>query len=156
MVFSVTHITNYTYNAPVSHGHNIATLRARDSQGQKLLDYQMDIDPTPSEVSERLDFFGNYITRFSIQEEHTSLKVTTKSLIERNFDSFYQMVFSDACSSINLARALELLKTNSPEVLEAKQFILDSIFIRRANKRIRDYAQVSFRLIGRFLKLPMS
>lgn len=156
MVFNVTHITNYTYNAPVSHGHNIATLRPRDSKGQKLLDYHMEIDPNPAEVSERLDFFGNYITRFSIQEEHTSLKVTTKSLIERNFNSFYQMVFSDACSSINLGRALELLKTNSPEVLEAKQFILDSIFIRRANKRIRDYAQVSFRLIGRFLKLPMS
>mgnify|MGYP003668722020 FL=1 len=33
----------------------------------------------------------------------------------------------------------------SPEILEAKQYTLESIFIRRTDKNIRDYAELSFK-----------
>ncbi|MGB6150703.1 MAG: transglutaminase N-terminal domain-containing protein, partial [Pricia sp.] len=61
MKFKLSHSTTYEYNAPVSFCHNIATLRPRASKGQQLLDYQIQITPQPSEISERTDFFGNHI-----------------------------------------------------------------------------------------------
>lgn len=145
MVFNVTHITTFKYNAPVNYCHNIATLRPRNSDGQELMDYKIQINPKPAEISERVDFFGNYITRFSIQTQHDTLKVTTKSKIVRDYGAKYDSFFSDACSMVTMNDALYILKGNAPEVIEAKQFVLESIFIRRIDKKIKDYAELSFK-----------
>lgn len=144
MVFNVTHITTYKYNAPVNYCHNIATLRPRNSDGQELLDYKIQINPKPAEITERVDFFGNYITRFSIQTQHDTLKVTTKSKIVRDYGAKYDSFFSDACKRVTMNDALYVLKGNDPAVIEAKQFILESIFIRKIDKSIKEYAERSF------------
>lgn len=145
MIFNVTHITTYKYNAPVSYCHNIATLRPRESKGQELLDYKIKVSPEPSEISERIDFFGNYITRFSIQTEHTTLKVTTKSTIQRDYAQFHESFHSPACQSVTMNHAVAALRGMHPEILEAKQFLLESIFIRKTDKAIKEYAEISFK-----------
>lgn len=145
MIFNVKHTTKYEYNAPVIYCHNIATLRPRESKGQQLLDYNIQITPQPAEISERIDFFGNYITRFSIQTEHIELKVTTKSKIVRNYAQFQDSFFSEACRGITLDQTLLALRSTDPDILDARQYILESIFIRRADDSIRDYAEVSFK-----------
>ncbi len=145
MIFNITHTTQYEYNAPVSYCHNIATLRPRISKGQELLDYKIDISPEPSELSERIDFFGNYITRFSIQTRHTVLKVEIKSKVVRDYARYHESFYTDACKGVSLIGALEALKNNDTEVLEAKQFVLESIFIRRTDDAIKKYAEVSFK-----------
>jgi transglutaminase-like putative cysteine protease len=145
MIFNVTHITTYRYNAPVSYCHNIATLRPRKSKGQELLDYKIEIAPEPSELSERIDFFGNYITRFSIQTEHTTLKVITKSTIQRNYAQFHESFYSAACQSVTMNDALIALRGTHPEILDEKQFLLESIFIRKTDSAIKAYAEVSFK-----------
>ncbi|MRI02547.1 transglutaminase family protein [Kriegella sp. EG-1] len=147
MIFNVTHTTTYKYNAPVNYCHNIATLRPRESKGQELLDYKIEITPTPAEISERIDFFGNYITRFSIQSEHKELKVTTKSKVVRNYSQFQDSFFSPTCKRITLNEALMALSITNGDIdlMESKQFILESIFIKRADENIRDYAKLSFK-----------
>ena len=145
MIFNLKHTTKYEYNAPVIYGHNIATLRPRESPGQQLLDYKIQITPQPAEISERIDFFGNYITRFSIQTEHIELKVTTKSKIVRDYAQFQDSFYSEACRGVTLDQALLALNSLDPVVLDAKQYILESIFIRRADDSIRNYAEVSFK-----------
>ncbi|MEG3655772.1 transglutaminase family protein [Arenibacter palladensis] len=145
MIFNVKHTTKYEYNAPVIYCHNIATLRPRESKGQQLLDYKIQITPQPAEISERIDFFGNYITRFSIQTEHIELKVTTKSKIVRNYAQFQDSFFSEACREITLDQTLLALRSTDPDILDARQYILESIFIGRADDNIRDYAEVSFK-----------
>ena len=145
MIFQVIHSTKYAYNAPVSYCHNIATLRPRPSMGQQLLDYSIEIGPEPSEITERVDFFGNYITRFSIQTEHKQLEVRTQSKIERNYNQFYDSFFSPKCKDVTLNDALLALRANTADVIEAKQFILESIFIRRTDGNIKHYAEVSFK-----------
>ena len=145
MIFNVTHTTNYKYDAPVSYCHNIATLRPRDSKGQQLLDYNIEVSPKPSEISERQDFFGNYITRFAIQQEHKELKVVTRSKIDRDFSPYEKAIFSQNCKGITLDSALMSLNSTHTCILDAKQYILESIFIKRANTGIRKYAEVSFR-----------
>lgn len=145
MIFNVTHITTYKYNAPVSYCHNIATLRPRESKGQELLAYKIKITPEPSEISERIDFFGNYITRFSIQKEHTTLKVTTKSTVQRDYARFHESFYSPACQSVTMNDAVSALQGMHPEILEAKQFLLESMFIRKTDKVIKQYAEISFK-----------
>lgn len=145
MIFNITHITTYKYNAPVSYCHNIATLRPRESKGQELLDYKIRVSPQPSELSERIDFFGNYITRFSIQTEHTTLKVTTKSTIQRDYNEVHNSFYGQACQSVTIDNARLALRGMQPEIIEAKQFLLESILIRRTDKLIREYAELSFK-----------
>lgn len=145
MEFILTHTTHYKYNDLVSHGINMATLKPRKVLGQELLNYTIKIFPEPSDITERVDFFGNYVTYFSLQHPHKSLKVTTKSHIVRDFEPFYQDYFSNACQQITIAQAREALNQLHPEILEAKQYILDSVFIKRISNEIKSYAEVSFR-----------
>jgi len=145
MIFNVTHSTTYKYNAPVSYCHNIATLRPRESKGQELLDYKIKVSPEPSEISERMDFFGNYITRFSIQTEHRTLKVTTKSTIQRDYAQFHDSFYSPACQLVTMNDALSALQGMHPDIMEAKQFLLESIFIRKTDIAIKQYAELSFK-----------
>ena len=144
MIYKVTHTTKYEYNAPVSYCQNIATLRPRPSLGQDLLEYNIQVDPEPAELSERIDFFGNYITRFAIQTEHKVLTVTTKSLVKREYSKLYESFQTEKCRSITLEQALLGLRSTDTEVLAAKQYILESIFIRRVDESISDYAKISF------------
>ncbi len=83
MIYQLSHTTSYNYESGVTFCHNIATLKPKSMLGQTLIDYQLEISPEPTEISERLDFFGNTVTRFSIQKLHTELKVTAKSKIIR-------------------------------------------------------------------------
>jgi len=145
MKFSVKHSTKYTYNAFVSFCHNIATIKPRNSKGQTLLSYNLHIDPNPADISSRIDFFGNNITRFSIQEPHKELHVIAESIIERSYDSVRNSFFSDECKKVTLKEAYEKLnKTNDVVILEAKQYILESIFIRNISNAMKEYALVSF------------
>ena len=147
MIFTVAHSTKYSYNAPVSYGHNLATLRPRPSKGQELLDFNITISPQPAEISERIDFFGNFITHFSIQAEHEVLEVVTKSKVDRNYEQFHDTFQTDECKGMTMKRGLEILQLipASLEVLAAQQYTLESIFIRKTDKAIRLYAEESFK-----------
>ncbi|WP_405328714.1 transglutaminase N-terminal domain-containing protein [Leeuwenhoekiella sp. LLG6367-2.1] len=145
MLYSISHTTKYDYDAPVSYCHNIAVLKSRRSLGQELLEYKIHISPEADEISERVDFFGNYITRFSIQKEHTQLKVTTVSKIRREYEQFKNDFRSDVCSKISLDQAKKSLLKTEPDILEAKQFALESIFIKKTDEAISNYAKESFK-----------
>ncbi|MBP0905325.1 transglutaminase N-terminal domain-containing protein [Mariniflexile gromovii] len=145
MEFTVSHTTSYEYESGVTFCHNIATLKPKSIVGQTLLDYQLIISPTPAEITERLDFFGNTITRFSIQQHHTELKVTALSKILRDSSLQPDIESSATGKTITLETALESLKTNSPEHIDEKQFILESIFIAKISPEMKAYAEVSFK-----------
>lgn len=146
MEFDITHITEYSYSDEVVFCHNISTIKPRISPGQKLLEYNINISPQPSDFSERVDFFGNNITRFSIQKEHKKLSVTSKCKIIRDYESIRNSFLSTACTSITLKQALETLDNDNSLVnLEAKQFRLDSILIRNSKANIKEYALQSFK-----------
>ena len=145
MKFSVKHSTKYTYNAFVSFCHNIATIKPRNSAGQTLLSYNLHVDPNPADISERTDFFGNTITRFSIQQPHKELHVIAESIIDRSYDVVRDSFFSEACKKVTLNDAYTMLKGNSDlTILEAKQYTLESIFIRNISNAMKEYALESF------------
>ncbi|SFD34458.1 transglutaminase family protein [Algibacter pectinivorans] len=145
MLFQISHTTSYIYEVGVTFCHNIATIKPKDMLGQKVVDYKLEISPTPTEFSEKLDFFGNTITRFSIQEQHKTLKVTALSKILRDHTLEPDIYKSESGPKITLIEALAALKTENRGHLDIKQFVLESILIANITKDIRAYAEVSFK-----------
>lgn len=144
MIFAISHTTRYRYNAPVSFCHNIGTIHPRTCAGQEIIDFKLKITPEPAEISERKDFFGNIITRFSIQQQHQELKVVATSKVDRQYTVVRNSFFSDAAKKITVTEALSALHKNDLDILDAKQFVLESILIRNTNDTIKQYAEVSF------------
>lgn len=145
MKFQLSHITSYKYESGVTFCHNIATIKPKNMLGQTLEEYKLEISPTPAEISERLDFFGNTVTRFSIEKHHTELKVNAISKVTRDYALQPDIEKSISGKTMTLAEGLKILKTNNAETIDAKQFILESIFITHISAEIKAYAEVSFK-----------
>ena len=143
MIYQVSHTTSYNYEHGVSFCHNIATLKPKNVLGQTLLEYELQITPTPDELSEKIDFFGNTITRFSIQKQHTELKVKAISKVQRNCNEIPNIYDDIEAQNITLEKTLKILDTTSSDILEAKQFCLESVLIANISPEIKAYAQVS-------------
>ncbi|MEP3839165.1 MAG: transglutaminase family protein [Algibacter sp.] len=145
MLYQISHTTSYLYEVGVTFCHNIATIKPKDILGQTVVDYKLDISPTPTEFSEKIDFFGNTITRFSIQEQHKTLKVTALSKILRDHTLEPDIYKSESGQKITLIEALAALKIETRGHLHIKQFELESILIANISKDIRTYAEASFK-----------
>tara|TARA_R110000868_G_scaffold267723_2_gene527021 strand:+ start:3821 stop:4711 length:891 start_codon:yes stop_codon:yes gene_type:complete len=144
MVYQLSHTTSYKYQSGVTFCHNIATIRPKNLVGQTVLEYELEISPEPTEISEKTDFFGNTITRFSIQKFHKKLIVTAKSKVLRDNTLQPDIYTSEIVKSITLDDALLEMKSINPEILEVKQYVLESILIANISSEIEAYAKVSF------------
>ncbi|RXP55483.1 transglutaminase family protein [Lutibacter sp. HS1-25] len=145
MVFDIIHTTKYKYEDGASFCHNLATLKPKNIPGQTVLEYNLFISPTPNDISERLDFFGNTITRFSIQEFHKELEVTAKSKVLRDFAVQLLDFDVEKAKKITVKEAKELLIGCTEELIDAKQFTLKSPLISSISKEIKAYAKISFK-----------
>nr|WP_239031391.1 MULTISPECIES: transglutaminase family protein [unclassified Modicisalibacter] len=133
------HTTRYTYSAPVTLCHNEARMLPRELPWQRCEASQVSITPRPAVRSERSDFFGNRVMYFAIQDIHSSLEVTVRTRLETlprpPLPGAMAGDWRD-CRAI-LAQAAER------RCLQARQFRLDSPFIRR-HPRLAAYAAPSF------------
>ncbi|MDO6737501.1 transglutaminase family protein [Wenyingzhuangia sp. 2_MG-2023] len=145
MLYKINHTTCYDYDEGVTFCHNIAILKPKNIIGQNLVNYNLDISPAPIVFSEREDFFGNTVTRFSIQEYHKQLKVTATSKVDRNMALAPNIDFFSDAKKITLSETLQLLKQVDPKSLEARQFQLESVLIHTIGQEIKDYALKSFK-----------
>lgn len=80
-LYRITHVTRYRYDAPVVISRQLAHLRPRDGSAQRCLRHRLAIAPQPQERIERLDYFGNPVTQFSIEQPHDSLEVVAESIV---------------------------------------------------------------------------
>src|SRR5271163_4741738 len=78
MIYKLLHRTSYRYKYPVSVGNHVACLKPRSSPHQQLLNYQLDIRPLPATRTERVDYYGNLLCFFTIQEPHKELVVEAR------------------------------------------------------------------------------
>jgi transglutaminase-like putative cysteine protease len=81
-MFRVVHRTAYEYSRPMGDGFSIATLLPRDTPWQSVLSTSFEVEPTPDELEERADRFGNRILRFGVHRAHTSLVVVSDSQVD--------------------------------------------------------------------------
>lgn len=75
MNYQVRHVTTYDYSEPVSLSHHLVHLTPRPDDGQRCLQRELKITPTPLFRRERIDSYGNRVTYFSIEEPHRRLCV---------------------------------------------------------------------------------
>ncbi len=140
MEYQITHITEYEYFQPIAICHNIAKLLVRNTSDQQSIKTNININPEPDRISEYVDFFGNKVLYFAIQQEHKKLTVSIQSIIEKTVSSPIQVnIYSDLAWNEIHALLLDV----TPEHIEAKQFISETDYTKTSSE-IHEYALKSF------------
>jgi transglutaminase-like putative cysteine protease len=82
MLLEITHDTHYSYDPNVEVAQHFAHLKPASQKSQQVLKTQLLIYPNPAWSDESLDDYGNVRTFFSLQNRHSELRITAKSLIQ--------------------------------------------------------------------------
>jgi len=137
--YRVIHRTLYEYLAPVSVSHHVARLEPRTTAAQEKQEFSMVISPPPALRKDRVDYFGNRICFFSIQQGHQQLEITSTSQV-----SVQPVAPPGEEAASPWEDTVRLFRDPvSPDVVEPYQFVFDSPQIR-ASFELADYARESF------------
>jgi transglutaminase-like putative cysteine protease len=82
VIYDISHITTYRYEAPVASTHCVMRLSPRNDGGQSLISRRVDLSPRASLVFERTDFFGNGIREGQIHKPHTLLRIAVHARVD--------------------------------------------------------------------------
>ncbi|VTZ26092.1 Transglutaminase [Methylocella tundrae] len=86
MIYDIHHVTTYEYGTPVRYAHCSLRLSPMDLPGQTVLSSHLSIDPQPSQIVERVCFFGNRVSSMTIDTEHSDLIVEVDTSIDIHRD----------------------------------------------------------------------
>jgi transglutaminase-like putative cysteine protease len=139
MVYRVSHLTSYRYEQAVSICHNEARLTPRGTSHQRLLRSQLLVEPAVATHDRGVDYFGNGVHWFALQEAHTHLDVTAVSEVDI---TPFQAPASALSGAWEQARD-RLREDRSPAALSAYEFVFESPHVR-FDADLAAYAQVSF------------
>ena len=139
MTYNLVHRTIYEYAAPVTVSHHAARVEPRALPQQQVENFSLKIEPTPAVIKPRVDFFGNQVCGFSIQEIHQHLEITARSRVTVAATTPPAPALSPDWEGV-----VKLFSDPvSPEVVEPYQFVFDSPLLR-ASPELADYARQSF------------
>jgi transglutaminase-like putative cysteine protease len=126
MNYRIVHRTTYKYKFPVSVGNHVACLTPRSFLHHHLTRSELHIKPAPATRTERVDYFGNVLSFFTVQEPHRELVVEARSEI-----AIVENAVPHPQSSLPWEEAVRLLPYDqSPAGLGARQFGFESPRIR--------------------------
>src|ERR1700735_3584219 len=139
MIYRIVHRTTYKYKYPVSFGNHVACLKPRSLSHHKLVRSELRIQPLPATRTERMDYFGNLLCFFTVQEPHKELIVEARSegIMRESAPPWPQQSLPWEVAAQSLPDDL------SPEGLEAYQFGFESPRIR-VRPEFAAYALQSF------------
>jgi transglutaminase-like putative cysteine protease len=138
--YRITHSTTYEYADSVSLSHNIARLRPRDNGTQQIcLQHDLSVLPAPSDRSDSLDYFGNHVSYFSLQESHNQLEITARSEVEVTSTARPDFALGSSWEEVRD----ELPASADPEMRAAREFSFDSRYVARSTE-LANYALSSF------------
>lgn len=80
--YRVTHRTEYGYSGVVTNSYGRGHLTPRDTDRQRCLSFDLDIDPDPADRSTSRDAYGNISSYFQITERHHALTVVGTAVVE--------------------------------------------------------------------------
>ena len=140
MKYRVIHTTQYLYSEPVSLCHNEARFAPRTFASQVCQSSQLAIEPRPSALREREDFFGNRVSYFAIQQLHEQLTITATSDVQVHpVDGTPDLSIYGPWDTVRE----QLQGTTAPDFVEARPFVLESPLVPIAPDFAR-YAERSF------------
>ena len=168
MKYRITHSTIYHYSQSVGLCQNEARLQPRNFWRQQCHSSRFDIKPTPVDFRERVDYFGNRVAYFSIQQPHTRLDVTAINEVtifprQNNLDLLNRITWEQVSSLLQelplpapppqaqqgQSQQQNQNQEQALEIVDARQYVLDSPMVTITTE-LADYAQTSF-LPGRAL-----
>ena len=162
MKYRITHSTLYQYSQLVGLCQNEARLHPRDFWRQQCQSCRFDISPEPSDFNERIDFFGNHVAYFAIQQAHQRLMVSAISEVtvfprQSHDDLANCLTWEQVRNQLQEAPVQAQLQTQSQRLLQsqtqqqnhydglldAKLYLLDSPMVI-SSAELANYAQSSF------------
>ena len=132
--YRIEHRTIYRYSDEVSTSFGRGYLKPRDLPGQRCLQHNLSIEPTPSDLSHGVDVYGNYNTYFQVTNSHTELRVVGLSDVE---------VSSPEPDPDVLGQPWERARPSSTSDARAVEFTLASPLVRMP-VQIHEYALRTF------------
>src|SRR5215467_7620798 len=81
MIYSVRHVTIFSYEPAVRESIMEVRMQPRSEGGQRCLNFQLTVNPTANVMSYR-DFMGNIVHHFDIAGSHTQVKLTAQGVVE--------------------------------------------------------------------------
>jgi transglutaminase-like putative cysteine protease len=145
--FRITHTTQYEYEESIPLSHNIVRLRPRDFSMQTCLRHELIVIPAPAVKTVGLDYFGNHVTWFSLQESHTALKITSESEVQVD-----PATRPDLTQGPSWEQVLQILAAaTDAQTLATRQFSFESPHVP-LSAELAGYARVSFGADAPFLQ----
>jgi transglutaminase-like putative cysteine protease len=139
MIYRITHATRFEYEELIPLSHNIVRLRPRDHGAQVCLRHELFVLPSPAVRTVGLDYFGNYVTWFSLQEPHIVLRIAAQSEVQVD-----PPARPDLSQGPSWERVLQMLTTASDsDTLAARQFSFESPHVPLSSE-LAEYARASF------------
>lgn len=81
MIYDITHVTTYSYEAPVAAARCALRLLPRDDAGQRVVFGRIDITPAPHDWRERVDFYGNRVAEAQLDAPHVKLGIAMSARV---------------------------------------------------------------------------
>lgn len=125
MLYRVRHTTTYAYSNSVSVCHNALHLTPRECRHQRCSYHELLIYPEPAVISHTIDYFGNPMTFFALQEPHDALTMTANSTVE-----VIPVAYPDSQATPPWEQVRDYLhQDRSGARLEAYQYVFDSPYV---------------------------
>ncbi len=137
MKFSVTHSTVYRYDGPVQLSPHVIRLRPRDDGGQRLLCYDLRIEPDPSLRTESADQDGNVVTTIWFKEPVSFLGVHSCFDVETLRENPFDFLLTD--------KAALAVPLHYPDNLRT---ILDPYAAEQSTKAVEEFARSTAEAAG--------
>ena len=139
MKYRIRHVTEYEYDEAVPLCQNVARLHPRDTHRQRCLSHELLVSPVPALRRDRIDFFGNPISCFSLQEPHSALSVAALSEVELG-----PADDPGTCAAVPWEAAVAALASaEEPHARAARPFVFESPHVRH-EAALAEYARPSF------------
>ncbi|PHM16713.1 MAG: transglutaminase [Sulfuricurvum sp. PD_MW2] len=140
MIYSIYHSTRFMYQHEVGFSHNLIRLQPRDTAIQKVLDFELTLEPLAAECEAYTDFFGNHLHHLLVREPHSVLSVSARSRVQIDSNGLeYSRHRIHEVKALTYAEALERMMFLTPQIIEAKQFALKSPLLPIASTEILNY-----------------
>ena len=139
MTYRIVHRTTYRYKYPIAFGNHVACLTPRSLDHHRCHWSEIHIEPKPSTRSDRVDYFGNHINLFTIQDPHKQLVVEARSEVSLDGGRPSAPLNSQPWEEITQTVPLD----RSPASLSAYQFSFESPRIKPSDE-FAAYARKSF------------
>ncbi len=137
MELQVIHETLYDYAPAVEIAQHVAYLQPLRMRQQQLLGHTLQITPTPTQIRQSFDIYGNARCFFSLQFPHTQLKVRAHSVLATQVEAM-------PASNITWEQTRELFKYQAGQRFDdATEFVFASQFCPK-HMDFAAYARPSF------------